>query len=87
MREDLLLDGISGGRARLWASMSLEFQERRGWKDVDGRMSPAMTEHGVSLKMQTALEHDPENWEPVYRLFRVVPGSPHHGRQVFIDVG
>jgi hypothetical protein len=82
MREDLLLDGISSGRARLWASMSLEFQERRGWPD-----EPAMIEHGVSLKMQTALEHDPENWEPVCRLFRAVPGSPHHGRQVFIDVG
>jgi hypothetical protein len=56
-------------------------------KDVDGRTRPAMTEQGVSTKTQTALEHDPENWEPVYRPFQAVPGSPYHGRQVFIDGG
>jgi hypothetical protein len=63
----------------------LEFQAR---KDVDGldepgHDRPAMTEQGVSIKTQTALEHDPENREPVYRLFRPAPGSPYHARQVF----
>jgi hypothetical protein len=60
--------------------ISLEF--RKMWM---AGTSPAMTEHSVPSKC--ALEHDPENWEPVYRLFRAVPESPHHRRQVFIDVG
>lgn len=64
------------------ASMSLEFRAKTWMAGTN----PAMTEHGVSIKTQT-WSMIPKNWEPVYRLFRVVPGSPHHGRQVFIDVG
>jgi hypothetical protein len=77
------LGGISSRHARLYSGIHVFEVSGKTWM---AGTNPAMTEHGVSIKTQT-WSMIPKNWEPVCRLFRVVPGSPHHGRQVFIDVG